>query len=48
MDEYNQSLVRKLKAAGIDVNDLSPPEVDSECIELEPPIAQETRSSDDN
>lgn len=48
MDAYNQTLIAKLEAAGIDVNDLAPPKVDSECIELEPSIAQQSSAVEDN
>lgn len=41
MDEFNSELISKLKAAGVDVSDLIPPKVDSECIELESSVVKE-------
>ncbi len=36
MDVYNRELIAQLSAAGIDVSELTPPRINSECIELEP------------
>lgn len=36
MDKYNRQLAVKLDASGIDVSDITPPKVNTECIELEP------------
>lgn len=35
MDEYNRTLMQKLKDAGIEVGDVMPPIVNTDCIELE-------------
>ena len=35
MDNYNRSLMQKLNEAGIDVGDVVPPTVNTDCIELE-------------
>ena len=35
MDEYNQTLIKRLSDAGIDVSDVVPPTVNTDCIELE-------------
>ncbi|MFT6408606.1 MAG: serine O-acetyltransferase [Arenicella sp.] len=36
MDKYNRQLAAKLESSGIDVSDIMPPRVDTDCIELEP------------
>lgn len=36
LDEYNRVLVERLKEKGVDVSDIVPPKVNTDCIELEP------------
>ena len=36
LDKYNRALIKKLQEAGVDVSDIAPPDVNTDCIELEP------------
>ena len=47
MDEYNRTLIKKLSDAGVDVSDVVPPTVNTECIELEPSKIQSEIESKD-